>query len=339
MKKKYYLGIDVSKKKLDMCLMTETKVLKEDIISNSMEMIECSILELLSEFGIVKQELLICCEHTGQYTYPLGCSCDLLGVDLWIENPTQIKLSNGMQRGKDDRIDARRIALYASRFEDKSHVGAMPEKKLEELKELLSEQDLLVVDRAKYKAQLSDQGDYLDKNVWSNKSKRLKSLIATLDKVIADIQDQIDDIIDKDEELRKQMQLLKSVDGIGGKTALKMIIETGSFKNFTNARKFCCHAGVAPFSYVSGSSIRSRTKVSNRADKSIKTLLHLAALSILRKKGELQDYYYRKLAEGKSKMSVINAIRAKLVHRMFAVIKNNKFYQPFYQPFYQNPLA
>ena len=294
-------------------------------------MVECSFLELLAEFGIAKQELLICCEHTGQYTYPLRSACDLLGIDLWVENPTQIKLSNGMQRGKDDRIDARRIAMYASRFEDKSHIESLPEKKLEELKELLSEQDLLVVDRAKYKAQLSDQGDYMDKKVWSNKSKRLKSLIAALDKVIADIQNQIDDIIDNDEELRNQMQLLKSVDGIGDKTALKMIIETGSFKDFTNPRKFCCHAGVAPFSYSSGSSIRSKTKVSNRADKNIKTLLHLAALSVLRKKGELQDYYHRKVADGKSKMSVINAIRAKLVYRMFAVIKNNKFYQPFYQ--------
>lgn len=330
MKKKYYLGIDVSKKKLDLCLMVESKVLKEEIISNSIEMIECSILELLAEFGIAKPELLICCEHTGQYTYPLGCACDLLGVDLWIENPIQIKLSNGMQRGKDDRIDARRIAMYASRFEDKSYVGAMPEKKLEELKELLSEQDLFVVDRAKYKAQLSDQGDYLDKKVWSNKSKRLKSLIVTLDKAITDIQDQIEDIIDNDEELRKQMQLLKSVDGIGDKTALKMIVETDSFKRFTDPRKFCCHAGVAPFSYRSGSSIHSKTKVSHRANKSIKALLHLAALSVLRKKGELQDYYHRKLAEGKSKMTIINAIRAKLIFRMFAVIKNNRFYQPFY---------
>jgi Transposase and inactivated derivatives len=330
MKKKYYLGIDVSKKKLDMCLMAESKILKEETISNSMEMIESSILELQSEFSFTKQELLICCEHTGGYTYPLRCVSYSLEIALWVENPTQIKLSNGMQRGKNDRIDAQRIAMYASRFEDKAHVGGLHEKKLEELKELLCEQDLLVVDRAKYKAQLSDQGDYMDKKVWANKSKRLQSLISALDKVINDIQNQIEDIINNDEKLYRQMQLLKSVDGIGDKTALKMIIETGSFKDFTNPRKFCCHAGVAPFSYNSGASIRSKTQVSKRANKSIKTLLHLAALSILRKKGELQDYYHRKLAEGKSKMTVINAIRAKLVYRMFAVIKNNKFYQPIY---------
>jgi transposase len=170
----------------------------------------------------------------------------------------------------------------------------------------------------------------MDKTIWASKLKRLRYLIVSLDKTIDEIQQQIDNIINNDDQLYKQMQLLKSVDGIGDKTALKMIVETDSFKRFTNARKFCCHAGVAPFSYSSGSSIRSKTKVSHRADKSIKTLLHMAALSVLQRKGELRDYYLRKVAEGKSKMTVINAIRAKLIFRMFAVIKNDKFYQPIY---------
>ncbi|MDR0728788.1 MAG: IS110 family transposase, partial [Prevotellaceae bacterium] len=57
----------------------------------------------------------------------------------------------------------------------------------------------------------------------------------------------------------------------------------------------------------------------------------MAALSVAtRTKGELHDYYIRKVAEGKNKMLVINAVRAKLVMRMFAVIKNNCFYEKNY---------
>lgn len=79
------------------------------------------------------------------------------------------------------------------------------------------------------------------------------------------------------------------------------------------------------------SSIRSKRKVSHRANKDLKTLLHLAALAVIRKKdSDLKRYYVRKVEEGKSKMTVINNIRAKLIARMFGVIKNNTHYQTFY---------
>ena len=53
----------------------------------------------------------------------------------------------------------------------------------------------------------------------------------------------------------------------------------------------------------------------------------MAALSITRKKkSELKMYYKRKVEEGKNKMTVINAIRAKLVARVFAVIRKNDIY-------------
>jgi hypothetical protein len=71
--------------------------------------------------------------------------------------------------------------------------------------------------------------------------------------------------------------------------------------------------------------------VSHRADKCIKTLLHLSAVSIIGKAGgELKDYYLRKVQEGKNKMTVINALRAKIVARMFAIIKRNEFYIPIF---------
>jgi hypothetical protein len=61
--------------------------------------------------------------------------------------------------------------------------------------------------------------------------------------------------------------------------------------------------------HSSGSSIRGKTRVDHHARKSLKTLLHLAAMSALQVKGELQDYYQRKVNEGKNKMLVINALR------------------------------
>jgi transposase len=186
-------------------------------------------------------------------------------------------------------------------------------------------------DRSKYQGQLSGQKRFMDMDDCQDKAGRMDRVLKEPETVIDEIEAKIRDLTDSDEVLKRQHELLLSVDGAGERTAVKMIVETNAFRDFDNARKFCWHAGVAPFKYDSGSSVRSRSKVSSRADKSIKALLHMAAMSVAsRTKGELNDYYIGKVAEGKNKMSVINAVRAKLVMRMFAVIKNNNFYEKDY---------
>ena len=322
--KKIFIGVDVSKLKLDFCNYRDGQFSKEEIVANHSSAIKSHLESILEDAQ--KEELLICAEYTGQYIYPLTCVCNEMSIDLWIENPVQIKFRSGMQRGKNDKLDARKIAIYTHRFEDQAHLFSMPEKSIQALKQLVSERDMLVCDRAKYKGQLTDQRDFMEQKVYKKKHKRLSQLIQNLNKTIKQIEDEIQSIIDNNETLSKQHQLLCSIDGIGERTSLKMILETNAFKDFKDPRKFCCHAGVAPFSYTSGSSVRSKRKVSKRADKSIKALLHMAALSASKTNGDLGQYYNRKVAEGKNKMTVLNAIRAKLVLRMFAVIRNEKFY-------------
>lgn len=331
--KKFIIGIDISKDKLDICLMCEGKIINETLVSNHSKAIAVCLGDLLKENSVA--DFLICAEYTGQYSYPLSCACEQLGMDLWLENPSQIKYRSGVQRGKNDRLDARKIADYATLFSHKARLFCLPEKRMAALKELISERDMYVCDKAKYKGQLTDQKDFMDKNLYKKKSTRLQKLISNLDDALEQIEREIQSLIDDDQTLSRQHQLLCSVEGIGEKTATKMIVETNAFRDFKDPRKFCCHAGVAPFLFESGTSQKSRNKLSNRADKSIKTLLHMAALSATRTQGELHDYYVRKVTQGKNKMSVLNAIRAKLVLRMFAVIRNNQFYQKNYI----NPLA
>jgi transposase len=328
--KKYKIGIDVSKEKLDLCLTCADKVLKEWIVENSSTAITRSFKELSKEHGLAWNEVLLCAEYTGQYTYPLCCVCEEVRVDLWLENPAQIKLRSGIQRGKNDKLDARKIAAYACRFEDQAHLFSMPEKVIASLKQLIAERDMYIVDKGKYQGQLTDQKRFMNAEDYENKSKRLYPILMDIAEAIKLIDKQIHDLIDADPILSHQHELLCSVDGIGEQTAVKMIVVTDMFQDFNDPRKFCCYAGLAPFEHSSGSK-QSPRRVSHRADKSVKKILHMAALSAAtRMKGELHDYYERKVAEGKSKMSVLNAVRAKLVHRMFAVIRNNQLYQKNY---------
>jgi hypothetical protein len=177
--------------------------------------------------------------------------------------------------------------------------------------------------KAKYQSQLTDEKRFMSKENCAAKSKRLKRQIRELELSVIEIEQATERLTDGYETLKRQHELLLSINGAGKKAAAKMIAETNAFRNFKNGRQFCCHAGVAPFRYDSGSSIMSKNRVFSRSDKSIKTLLHLSALfaATRKKSGELHEYYCRKVGEGKNKMSVLNAVRAILVLGMFAVIK------------------
>ena len=114
-------------------------------------------------------------------------------------------------------------------------------------------------------------------------------------------------------------------------TAVNLITTTNEFLSITEAKKYACYSGVAPFEHSSGSSVRGKTKVSHMANKKTKTLLHLAALSAIQVKGEIKEYYKRKVEQGKNKMSVLNAVRNKIIQRVFACVKKDRFFEKNYR--------
>ena len=117
---------------------------------------------------------------------------------------------------------------------------------------------------------------------------------------------------------------------MGKVTAVQIIVDTNEFKDIREGKKYACHSGVVPFEHRSGSSVHLRSRVSHLANKCTKTLLHMAALSPIRMAGEMKEYYQRKVAEGKNKMSVMSSIRNKLILRVFACVRNNRVYQKNY---------
>ena len=104
-------------------------------------------------------------------------------------------------------------------------------------------------------------------------------------------------------------------------TRSKFLCVTDNFQRFSAPRKFACYSGVAPFEYSSGTSIRGKTKTSHLANREVKVYLTRAAITAIAWDPQIKAYYKRKIAEGKHKASVINAVRAKIIARCFAVIK------------------
>lgn len=332
MKYKHVIGIDISKGMIDMCLLKQDWSLSYEKTTNQANDIYYELKGLCEANGVSLNETLLCAEYTGHYGKQLIEVALNKRLNLWMESPAQIKRSQGVQRGKDDKKDAERIAVYARRFMDRAVLMKTEDPVYDKLAYLCSERDLLVVDRAKYMAQLKDQKGFSPQKLYQQKKKRYEKLIKALDKAILEIEGQIDQLIERDPSLNRQFEIVTSVDGIGKQVAVQTIVATKGFTKFKGARKFICHVGCAPFSYHSGSSIHSKNKVSHRANKKLKQLYHMASLSVIRMEGTMRDYYERKVQEGKNKMSVINAIRGKLITIIFALIKSNRKYEKNYIP-------
>jgi transposase len=158
-----------------------------------------------------------------------------------------------------------------------------------------------------------------------------KKPVEALSKAIEVIEKEIMKLIKSDERLNGLYKIITSVDGVGMVTAANIITTTNEFLSINEVKKYACYSGVAPFDHSSGSSIRGKTRVSHMANKKIKTLLHLAALSAIQVKGDIKDYYNRKVQEGKNKMSVLNAVRNKILQRIFACVRQNRIFVKNYE--------
>lgn len=136
------------------------------------------------------------------------------------------------------------------------------------------------------------------------------------------------EVIEQDEELKALFDQVSSVDGVGAVIAREILITTQGFTKFkpNQAKSFARYAGVVPKEWRSGTSVRKRSPNGKRANQYLKSLLTMGARSVAATNGELGIYYRRKRAEGKSFLSVINAIRNKIILRVFAVVRNHVTY-------------
>jgi transposase len=161
-------------------------------------------------------------------------------------------------------------------------------------------------------------------------NKQNQKLKAQLSKNIKELDLAIKETISCDVTLKIQSKRIESIPGIGPQISANILVTTQAMTLFKNSRQYACYAGVAPFEHTSGSSFRSRTKVHFLANRKIKSLLHMAALNAITYDREIKSYYERKKAEGKNAMSIINAVRFKLIDRIFAVIRREQLYDKNY---------
>ena len=252
-------------------------------------------------------------------------------IPFTMEPALKIKKSLGITRGKNDKVDSKRIAHYAYEKRENIIPTVLPGEKIDQIRSLLSLREKLIKHSTAYKNGISDLYDCYKEGENDMIKEIQQRLISNLAEEIERLEKQILIIIESDDRMWKNYKLILSVKGIGKILGFYFIAYTSNFTSFTNARSFSCYAGIAPFGYSSGTVI-GKSRVHPFGNKQLKSLLNLAAQSVIQIKGEYNHYYNRRVTEHrKSKMSTLNIIRNKIVFRVFAVVKRQTPYVDLYK--------
>jgi transposase len=322
----YYVGIDTSKKTIDASI----------VFSKSQKLFHDSFLN--KPFGFKKllawsklksegKSIYFCIENTGHYSRDLCKFLEINKQKFSIINAVEIKLSSGIKREKSDKKDSELIALYGLKFPERLQTETMLNDQLLGLQLLLSQRKLLQNKELDFQRNIKMMKHCLSNDkVAKSIVRKNTSLKKFLRKTREEVELKIDQYIESNPLLKTNYDLLTSITGIGQIIALNTIVQTHNFTMITNARKFSCYCGVAPFKNESGTSIRKGTRISFYGHKGLKKILNFGAMNAVKIDPQLKEYYQRKVEQGKNKMSILNAVRNKLIHRMFAVVNRGTPY-------------
>lgn len=333
---KFMMGVDMSKAWFNYAILDrQFNVIKEGKVINRPDDILAFLSDLLKgdEVGCM-QDLYLCLEHTGKYVQHL--------VRAWMSKNGQLSLVaascvSEQMRGKqgwsekDDSLDALRLAEYGIRFSDKLQPWQLSDQSLEELRLLQRLRTRLIkaINLLKVPSEESEEFDSINNYelITQHQTKSLMSLRQDL----ASVESTIQKIIREDEHLNQLFKWTKSVSGVGPVIATEILITTEGFTKFTpdQGKSFARYLGIVPLKHHSGSSIRKKNKT-KKMKTQIKSILTMGATSLLTSDNELSQYYKRKISEGKHHSVVLNALRNKIILRIFAVVRNQTMYEKNY---------
>jgi transposase len=325
-----FIGIDISKEWFDaaLCIEGNLKQMPHRRFNNEAAGFKALQQWVTTCLGSQHRHLkqLYCMEHTGMYSLKLGQYLQEQGLDFVQENPLRIKRSLGLRRGKSDKADAKAIAEYAWRFQDKlPKVRPLPSGLLLQVQVLLSCRKRMV----RYRQGLNTAQQELCANVPDISqliAQPSEAAITALNQQIARQEEQMLQLLKSDEHLKHLYELVCSVIGVGPVIAANLIVHTNAFSAFEKSRQFACHIGTAPFDSQSGTSLDAPARVSQMANHALKTLLSTAAVVAVRHDPQIRAYFLRQQEAGKKDGWIYNAVKNKILHRIFAVVKRDTPY-------------
>ena len=315
-----YLGIDISKEKIDICLLFKGKSYYK-VYTNNKDGHE-KLTKYLTNKAVNPH---VCMEATGRYH--LGVATYLYNKDfkISIANPFKIKSfkNTKLLRNKTDSYDANVIAEYCRMYNPRNWVP--DNKKRIELRSLYRVQDY-------YKKELVRQNNQLESFTGSDELLQIKKdTITHIESQIKKIDELIKKFISSNEEIKKQHDLLITIPGIASTTATALLAELPELSNFKTARELAAHIGVTPQHNISGKSTNKRSSISKIGNGILRKIQYFPSVTATVFNKNLSNFAQKLKNKGKAKMVAIIAVMRKMVHIIYRVLKSGEEYKEVIQ--------
>lgn len=310
-----YIGIDVSKETF-VAAYSPNKNIRTRTFKNTVK----GIHEFIQT--VSKKEHHCVMEATGNYSAQLIYLLSEAGITISVENPLKVKnFARAMlSTVKTDEIDARLIALYGEKMQPAPY-------KLRSDSILILKQKRTVIRQLKKQliATRNLKGSmevlpFLDVKC----RKSIERTIAFLEKQLKELEEDLVSLARS--EYKTQMELLTSVKGIGVTLATALIMITGGFSYFDNAKQLTRYLGLSPTYQQSGTSVNFKGHINRNGDSVLRSQLYIAAISSLRCNAECKSCYERLRAKGKPGKVAVTAVANKLLRQAFSVVTQEKPY-------------
>lgn len=265
---------------------------------------------------------LVVMEATGYYHYRLAQYLYKQGILVSVVNPLSVKrfIQMKLAKVKTDKSDAKAICEYGQMNEVPLY-SALTDVQSECL-QLFRLLDNYLKKRTASKNKLHGEEvlGIPSKFVYRSLKRDLKHL----NKEVKGIESRLLELVKQDQQ--KQLTLLKSIPGMGVKTALFLIVITDGFSKFEKASQLCSYVGITPTIRQSGSSVRGRSRISKVGNRKLRNLLFLCAFSACKHNKACREIYERLVNKGKSKKLALIAVANKLLKQAFAIAKSGRPY-------------
>lgn len=326
-RKEFFIGVDVSKETLDVAVSGSKSHIR---IKNNSEGFK-QLQAWLKSLQIALSDCWFVLEYTGGYEYRLVDFCKSKQIQFTRVPGLAIKKSLGMQRGKNDKLDAKRIAEYGEEKQKKLKPHTACAETILRLKQLLTQREAFINDRKGHEHRMKELQSMMDLKESNVIIRQYKQAVVFMAKMEEKTEEAIHKLISGDSKLDRNYALIMSVPGIGKVNAWMTIAYTENFECFDNARQYGAYCGVVPYDHESGKSIKKKNRISHMANKPLKACLTMGARSAINNDEEMKQYYQRRVLMGKHHNSIVNEIRFKLILRMFAVVNKQEFYVDKYE--------
>ena len=314
------VGIDVSKRKLDIALLTNSKI-KSKVFDNTVTG-HRELVQWLLERGAEQQRTHICMEATGPYSEAVAIALVESGWSISVVNPARIKgFARGeLVRNKTDRADASLLARFCAAM--RPSLWVPPPAEWRELRGWVDRLQAL-------KDMYQQESNRLEAHAATGQTSLIKSIQTHLDwltQQIGALEHDINDHINRHPELKHDAELLRSIPGIGSTTVAKVLAYAGDVRRFANAKALAAFIGVTPRQRLSGSSVKGRTMMSRTGHADLRRALYMPGLVARRHNPVLRAFGDRLSTTGLAPKAVVGAVMRKLAHLIYGVIKSG---QPF----------